>query len=61
MISGRDIYGLTAALIVRGATIAAAGGIEATGALAPSQAFDPQSFLRQFGEFGLEWEVTPAA
>ncbi len=61
MISGRDIYGLTAALIVRGATIAAEGGIEATGALAPSQAFDPQVFLRQFGEFGLEWEVTPAA
>ena len=60
-ISGRDIYGLTAALIVKGATIAATGGIEAGGALAPSQAFDPQSFLRDFEEFGLEWEVTPAA
>ena len=60
-ISGRDIYGLTAALIVKGARIAATGGIEASGALAPSQAFDPQSFLRGFEEFGLEWEVTPAA
>ena len=61
LISGRDVYGLTAALIVKGATIAATGGIDASGALAPSQAFDPQSFLKEFGEFGVEWEVTPAA
>ncbi len=61
MISGRDVYGLTAALIVRGATLAAAGEIGASGALAPSQAFDPRSFLCGFERFGVEWEVTPAA
>ncbi len=61
MISGRDVYGLTAALIARGAMIAASGSIERTGALAPSQAFEPQPFLRDFAHFGIEWEVTPAA
>ena len=61
LISGRDVYGLTAALITKGALIAAEGGIEASGFLAPSQAFDPQAFLRGFERFDVEWEVTPAA
>lgn len=61
MISGRDIYGLTAALIVEGGRIAASGGVKSSGALAPSEAFDTQGFLRSFERFGLEWEVTPAA
>jgi short subunit dehydrogenase-like uncharacterized protein len=61
LIRGRDVYGLTAALIVRGATIAAAGDVDAVGALAPSQAFEPVSFLRGFESFGVEWEVTPPA
>ncbi len=60
-ISGRDVYGLTAALIVKGALIAASGGIEASGALAPSQAFEPRSFLQGFDRFSLEWRVTPPA
>jgi short subunit dehydrogenase-like uncharacterized protein len=60
-ITGRDVYGLTAALIVKGAIIAASGGIDRSGALAPSQAFDPQSFLRDFERFSLEWRVTPAS
>jgi hypothetical protein len=60
MVSGRDVYGLTAALITRGATIAASGGISGSGALAPSQAFDPRTFLKGFERFGVEWEITPA-
>jgi short subunit dehydrogenase-like uncharacterized protein len=60
-ISGRDVYGLTAALIAKGATIAASGGIEASGALAPAQAFDPRDFLSNFERFSLEWHVVPAA
>lgn len=59
-ITGRDVYGLTAALIVKGAMIAASGGISASGALAPSQAFEPQEFLRGFERFSLEWRLTPA-
>jgi len=59
-ISGRDVYGLTAALIVKGALIAASGDIDESGALAPSQAFEPQSFLRDFERFSLKWRVTPA-
>jgi short subunit dehydrogenase-like uncharacterized protein len=56
-ITGRDVYGLTAALIVKGALIAASGGLTATGGLAPSQAFDPASFLDGFERFSLEWQL----
>ncbi len=56
-ITGRDVYGLTAALIVKGAQIAASGGIERTGGLAPSQAFDPTDFLKGFERFLLEWHL----
>lgn len=58
-ITGRDVYGLTAALIVKGATIAAEGGIGKSGALAPSQAFDPRSFLEGFDAFSLEYTLEP--
>ena len=56
---GRDIYGLTAALLVKGARIAASGGVTATGGLAPSQAFDPHTFLEGFERFSLSWTVDP--
>jgi short subunit dehydrogenase-like uncharacterized protein len=59
-LSGRDTYGVTAALIVRGALIAARGGVERSGALAPSQAFDPHSFLDDLDRFQLSWEVEGA-
>ncbi len=45
VITCRDVYGLTAAAISQGATIAAGRGFDARGALAPSQAFDPKDFL----------------
>jgi short subunit dehydrogenase-like uncharacterized protein len=61
LISGRDVYGLTAALLAKGAMIAASGGIGRSGALAPSEAFEPQGFLRGLERFNVEWEVTPAA
>jgi short subunit dehydrogenase-like uncharacterized protein len=56
-IEGRDVYGLTAALIAKGAQIAAAGGISETGGLAPSQAFEPETFLEGFERFSLEWRL----
>jgi len=56
-ISGRDVYGLTAALIVKGARMAASGEVKLTGGLAPSQAFDPTAFLEGFDRFAIKWRV----
>ncbi len=57
VIRGRDVYGLTAASVIRGALKAARGGIPASGGLAPAQAFDPRRFLGELEDFGVEWEV----
>ncbi|MFM9044185.1 MAG: hypothetical protein ACKOL0_00005, partial [Solirubrobacterales bacterium] len=59
-ITGRDVYGITAALIVKGAIASACGDIEPSGGLAPSQAFDPILVLDGFGDFMLEWSVDPS-
>lgn len=56
-ITGRDVYGLTAALIVKGALTAAAGAVKRSGGLAPSQAFEPAEFLQGFERFSLEWQL----
>lgn len=60
-ISGRDVYGITAAFIVKGAIEAAVGDIDRSGGLAPSEAFDPALFLDGFEDFSLEWSVDTAA
>jgi short subunit dehydrogenase-like uncharacterized protein len=57
VLSGRDVYGLTAAVVSKGALIAAGRGFSARGALAPSQAFEPEDFLGGLGEFELHWQV----
>jgi short subunit dehydrogenase-like uncharacterized protein len=57
LISGRDVYGLTAAALCNGAMIAAGSGFEARGALAPSQAFDPKDFLAALDRFDVRWNV----
>ena len=56
-ISGKDVYGLTAAAIRQGALIAAGRGFDARGALAPSQAFDPTDFLAGLDRFDVRWNV----
>jgi len=45
MLTGRDPYGLTALLIVRGYEALCAGEARGTGALAPAEAFDVHAFL----------------
>jgi hypothetical protein len=60
VIRGSDVYGLTAASVAHGALIAARGGIPRSGGLAPSQAFEPRSFLKELGRFDVEWEVEDA-
>jgi hypothetical protein len=44
-LTGRDPYGLTALLIVRGYEALRAGEARGTGALAPAEAFDVHAFL----------------
>jgi short subunit dehydrogenase-like uncharacterized protein len=60
VISGKDVYGLTAAAIAQGAMIAAGRGFEGRGALAPSQAFDPKDFLGGLDRFEVRWSVEGA-
>jgi short subunit dehydrogenase-like uncharacterized protein len=57
VIMGRDVYGLTAAAIVQGAELASRKGFDARGGLAPSQAFEPESFLTGLKQFDLRWRV----
>lgn len=60
VLRGTDAYGVTAAFISKAAMIAAGSGFSASGALAPSQAFEPKSFLSDLDRYGIEWEVTGA-
>jgi short subunit dehydrogenase-like uncharacterized protein len=57
LISGKDVYGLTAAALCNGAMIAAGRGFEGRGALAPSQAFDPKDFLARLDGFDVRCNV----
>jgi short subunit dehydrogenase-like uncharacterized protein len=56
-LSGTDPYGITAALIARGAVAATRSGFRGQGALAPSQAFEPKEFLSGLEPFSLTWQV----
>lgn len=59
VVRGRDVYGMTARSIVNGALLCAAPGFEGSGALAPSQAFDPESFLAGLADFEIAYELEP--
>ncbi len=60
VISGSDVYGLTAVTIAEGALRLAAEGYGRSGALAPSEAFEPGGFLDSLEPFGVSREVEPA-
>jgi short subunit dehydrogenase-like uncharacterized protein len=57
VISGGDVYGLTAAAACRGAILAARSGFDQMGALAPSQAFEPKHFLKALDRFEVRWQL----
>ena len=61
-ITGRDVYGLTARTHGRrGARSARRPGYDRSGALAPSEAFDPDRVPgRASADFGVDHEVMPA-
>ncbi len=56
VVSGSDVYGLTAVIAVEGA-LRLAAGTGPSGALAPSQAFEPGGFLDSLDRAGVAWEV----
>ena len=60
VVRGEDVYGLTAAIIVRGAELLAEDDFAASGALAPAEAFDPEALLLYLGDHGLRFEVEGA-
>jgi short subunit dehydrogenase-like uncharacterized protein len=57
-VRGTDIYGLTAASLGHGAVTCADPSFDRSGALAPSQAFDPRHFL---DALGLSIELGPVS
>lgn len=59
ILRGSDVYGITAVIIAEGATRMAAPSYNRSGALAPSEAFDPESFLACLAPFGISTEVEP--
>jgi short subunit dehydrogenase-like uncharacterized protein len=61
VITGRDVYDLTARMIVHGAMLAAEPGYGKRGALAPAQAFDAAGFFDALAPFGASYEVEPLA
>jgi short subunit dehydrogenase-like uncharacterized protein len=59
LVSGSDPYGLTAVTTVEGALRCTAPGFDRSGALAPSQAFDPREFLPALSAAGVSYELDP--
>jgi len=57
VIRGEDVYGMTARSITAGALRCASPAFDKSGALAPSEAFDPADFLPELSEFGVEHEI----
>ncbi len=59
IVRGSDVYGTTAVLLAEGAMRMATGGPERAGALAPAEAFEPATFMRALGPFGVTVEIEP--
>ncbi len=56
VITGRDPYGITAAVAAQGALRMAAEGYDRRGVLAPAQAFDPEAVLDDGKRFDVAWK-----
>ncbi len=57
VLRGSDVYGITARIIAEGATRMADPGYDRSGALAPSQAFEPAGFLAALEPYGITTEI----
>jgi short subunit dehydrogenase-like uncharacterized protein len=58
VVSGSDVYGLTAVSVAHAATLCADPAYDRSGALAPAQAFDPTAFFAALADAGVSSEVT---
>jgi short subunit dehydrogenase-like uncharacterized protein len=61
VVSGPDMYGITAVIAVHAAELLAAEGFDRAGALAPAQAFDADDFLRFLEPHGVTTRVEDQA
>jgi short subunit dehydrogenase-like uncharacterized protein len=61
VVSGGDVYGLTAASAVHAASLLADEGYDRTGVLSPASAFEPTAFLDHLGDHGLTYELDRVA
>ncbi|HEV7459841.1 MAG TPA: saccharopine dehydrogenase NADP-binding domain-containing protein [Solirubrobacteraceae bacterium] len=61
VVSGGDVYGLTAASAVQAASLLADEGYDRTGVLSPASAFEPTAFLDYLGDHGLTYELDRVA
>ena len=61
VLRGSDVYGITATTIAEGALRMASPDFDRNGALAPSQAFEPEGFLRCLEPFGVRTEIEPVS
>jgi short subunit dehydrogenase-like uncharacterized protein len=61
VVSGPDMYGITAVIIVRCAELLGAADFDRAGALAPAQAFDAEDFLRFLEPHGVTFRVEEPA
>ena len=59
--SGRDIYAVTAPLVVEAAQRLVAGRVRATGVVAPGEVFDARDFLESLSPAYLSLELPEAA
>jgi short subunit dehydrogenase-like uncharacterized protein len=59
VVSGGDMYGLTAVSIAEGAERLLAGRHRDVGALGPAAAFDPREFLDALADAGMHWSLEP--
>jgi hypothetical protein len=56
VVEGSDSYGVTAAGCVEALVRMADAAFDGRGALAPSEAFDPEAFLAALGDY-LSWRI----
>lgn len=57
VVTGGDVYALTAAIAVHGAALMAEPGYDRAGALAPAEAYDATAFLDALATHGVAYEI----
>ena len=56
VVRGRDVYGITATILVHASELLSDPGFDRAGTLGPAAAFDPREFLDHLGDHGVSWE-----